>query len=380
MGLFYRTRDGEDAPTRRARHDESVTPLGSAHGWLRTAWPWLLALLVAAMVGGIIGAVAVLEVRDDKASCSATTVASRVLPSVVTVEVTSAEGTGGNGTGAVYRSGGYILTNDHVISPAVGGSASIVVRYSDGTSSPATLVGTDAATDLAVVLPDDEARGRPVLPIGDSASLRVGQSVIALGAPLGLSNTVTKGIVSALGRYVPVPSDSGRVAHLLDAIQTDAAINPGNSGGPLVNCRGRQVGVNTAISTVPNAEGTAGGGSVGLGFAIPTVIATRIADQLVENGRAEHPVIGLAAHPVTNKPGGPPLGLAVTAVLPGGPAAQAGLAAGDLITEVDGEAAVSSEQLVLVSLRHRAGDTVTIRFRRGGAEHAAELTLGAPAS
>lgn len=326
------------------------------------------------------GAAAVLVLHDDPAACSATSVAADVLPSVVTVEVAGADGTGGNGTGAVYRSGGYILTNDHVISAAVGGSASVTVRYSDGGTSRATVVGADAATDLAVVRAEDHAEGRPVLSVGDSDGLRVGQPVVALGAPLGLSNTVTKGIVSALGRYVPVPSGSGQVAHLLDAVQTDASINPGNSGGPLVDCRGRQVGVNTAISTVPDAQGTAGGGSVGLGFAIPMRIATRIADQLVENGRAEHPVLGLAAHPVSDSSGGSPVGLAVTAVLPGGPAAQAGLAAGDLITEVDGDAAVSSEQLVLLSLRHRAGDTVTFTVRRDGAQRTAQVTLGAPAS
>ncbi|WP_217645352.1 S1C family serine protease [Nocardioides terrae] len=344
------------------------------------AWPWLVALLVAALLGGFVGALTVVAVRDDPASCSATSVASDVLPSVVTVEVTSPGGAGSNGTGAVYRSGGYILTNEHVISAAVGGGASVSVRYSDGTTSAATIVGEDFATDLAVVRADDRADGRPLLGIGDSGAVRVGQAVIALGAPLGLSNTVTKGIVSALGRYVPVPSDSGRVAHLLDAIQTDASINPGNSGGPLVDCSGRQVGVNTAISTVPNAEGTAGGGSVGLGFAIPTTIATRIADQLVKSGRADHPVIGFAAHPVANAETGRPDGLAVTAVLPDGPAAQAGLAAGDLVTELDGGAATSSEQLVLVSLRHEAGDTVAVSFRRDGSEHSAKITLGSPAS
>jgi putative serine protease PepD len=189
---------------------------------------------------------------------------------------------------------------------------------------------------------------------------------------------VTSGIVSALGRYVPVPSGQGRVAHLLDAIQTDASINPGNSGGPLVDCAGRQVGVYSAISTVPNAEGTAGGGSVGLGFAIPLTIAGPIAEELIASGRAEHPVIGLAAHPVTTASDGRPAGLSVTSVEPGGPAAAAGLAVGDLIVRIDGEPAVSAEQLVLVSLRHRAGDVVGMTFRRGGTEQTAEVRLAAP--
>jgi putative serine protease PepD len=354
-----------------AGHDVTVKVSG---------WPWIAALVVAALLGGGVGAAAVLAFHDDGtgSSCEPVAVASDVLPSVVTVEVTAPDGTGGNGTGAMYRSGGYIITNEHVISDAVAGGATVLVRYHDGTTSPATVVGEDVATDLAVVRATDGARGRPVLPAGDSDSLQVGQAVLALGAPLGLSNTVTSGIVSALGRYVPVPSGQGRVAHLLDAIQTDASINPGNSGGPLVDCAGRQVGVNSAISTVPNAEGTAGGGSVGLGFAIPMAIARPIAQQLIATGRADHPVIGLAAHPVTTASGGRPAGLAVTAVDPGGPAASAGLAVGDLIVEIEGEPAVSSEQLVLASLRHRPGDVVEITYRRDGAERTAKVTLGAP--
>jgi len=138
------------------------------------------------------------------------------------------------------------------------------------------------------------------------------------------------------------------------------------------------LGVNSAISTVPNAEGTAGGGSVGLGFAIPMTIARPIAGQLISTGRAQHPVIGLAAHPVTTASDGSPAGLAVTAVQPGGPAAQAGLAVGDLIVEIAGEPALSAEQLVLVSLRHQPGDVVDFRYARDGAEHTAEVTLGAP--
>ncbi|MDH2416501.1 trypsin-like peptidase domain-containing protein [Nocardioides sp. CER19] len=341
-------------------------------------WPWLVALVVAALLGGGIGAATVLAVHDDPGTCSTVSVASDVLPSVVTVEVTRPDGAGGNGTGAVYRSGGYVLTNEHVVSDAVGGQATMIVRYDDGSTSPATIVGVDVATDLAVVKAADGAKGRPVLSTGNSDALDVGQPVIALGAPLGLSNTVTSGIVSALGRYVPVPSGTGRTAHLLDAIQTDASINPGNSGGPLVDCAGQQVGVNSAISTVPNAEGTAGGGSVGLGFAIPMTIAGPIARQLISTGRADHPVIGLAAHPVTSTEGGRPEGLAVTDLLPGGPAASAGLAVGDVITQINGAPAVSTEQLVLVSLRHEPGDTVTLTYRRGGSEHTAKVTLGAP--
>ena len=356
-----------------------MTARWPAARWMRRRWPWLVAVLVAALLGGSVGAATVLAVHDEPGSCSAVSVADDVLPSVVTIEVVNGDGTGGNGTGAVYRSGGYILTNEHVISDAVSSGATVTVRYSDGTTSPATVVGEDFVTDLAVVKAEDGAKDRPVLGQGDAGSLDVGEPVVALGAPLGLANTVTAGIVSALGRYVPVPSESGRVAHILDAIQTDASINPGNSGGPLVDCSGEQIGVNTAITTVPNAEGTAGGGSVGLGFAIPMTVAAPIADELVENGKVEHPVLGLAARPVTSTEGGQPVGLLVTDVQAGGPAEKAGLAVGDLIVAIGDSPATSAEQLVLVSLRHRAGDSVPFTVRRQGEEHTVDVTLGAPA-
>ncbi|GAA4748555.1 hypothetical protein GCM10023350_36860 [Nocardioides endophyticus] len=344
-------------------------------------WWWPTSVAIAAVVGCAVGGLIVMasEDQDDEpTACMATTVAREVLPSVVTIAVTEPTGAGGNGTGALVRADGYILTNEHVIDAAVSGRAAITVRYSDGRTSPATVVGADFTTDLAVIKAEDGAEGRPLLPTGDSDGVRVGQPVVALGAPLGLSNTVTAGIVSALGRYVPIPADTGRVAHLLDALQTDAAINPGNSGGPLVDCDGAQVGVNSAISTVPNSEGVGGGGSVGLGFAIPMSIATPIADQLIERGRVDHPVLGLAARAVTEDPTRPPTGLAVTAVVPGGPAEDAGLRVGDVITEIDGQAADDTEQLVLVSLRHEAGDTVPVSYTRDGESRTAELTLAAP--
>jgi putative serine protease PepD len=343
-------------------------------------WWWPTSVAVAAVLGCAVGGLIVVASQDDDepTSCPATAVAADVLPSVVTIVVTETSGGGGNGTGALVRADGYILTNEHVIDAAVSGGATVTVHYSDGDTTPATVVGADFTTDLAVIRAEDGAEGRPLLPKGDSDGTRVGQPVVALGAPLGLSNTVTAGIVSALGRYVPVPAETGRVAHLLDAIQTDAAINPGNSGGPLVDCDGAQVGVNSAISTVPNSEGVGGGGSVGLGFAIPMSIADPIADELIGTGRVAHPVLGLAARPVGDDPTRPPTGLAVTAVVPGGPADQAGLEVGDVITEIDGQPADSAEQLVLAGLRHSAGDAVTVGYLRDGAERTAEVTLAAP--
>ncbi|GIF25862.1 hypothetical protein Ate02nite_85920 [Paractinoplanes tereljensis] len=212
------------------------------------------------------------------ATCSAASIAERVLPTVVTLSVG-----GGNGSGEIIRDGGYILTNDHVISPA-GARGAITVLFSDGRTAPATIVGRAPLVDLAVVRVQTTEK-LPLIEVGRSSALRVGQPVVALGAPLGLSGTVTAGIVSALGRDIPVPADGGQTAVLPGAVQTDAAINPGNSGGPLVDCDGRLIGVNTAIATVPNADGQAGGGSVGIGFAIPVDAATVVADQLISQGR-----------------------------------------------------------------------------------------------
>jgi putative serine protease PepD len=291
----------------------------------------------------------------------------------VTVLAGSETGSG-NGSGQLIRDGGYVLTNDHVISSAAssaGGSFSLL--YSDGRRTPATIVGRDVSTDLAVLKAADGAEGRPTITVGSSDSLRVGQPVVALGAPLGLSSTVTAGIVSALGRLVPVPADNDQTAHLVDAVQTDASINPGNSGGALVDCSGALVGVNTAIATVPNEAGQAGGGSVGLGFAIPVDLAVRIGDQLIETGSANHPDLGLQAQEIP--PGLDVTGLFVTAVAEGGPAAAAGIEVGDVITSIDGRAATSTEQLTIATLTRVPGDTLPVTYVRSGTSVDVELTL-----
>ncbi|MBV9830114.1 MAG: trypsin-like peptidase domain-containing protein [Marmoricola sp.] len=348
--------------------------------------PWIvvavLLLLVAGLVGfllgrgGSSGTTASSSSSDHTSVCPATSVAEKVLPSIVTISVAGAQGSG-VGTGELFEPGGYVLTNEHVISPATGG-ARLSVRYSDGTTTGARLVGADAATDLAVIKADDGAPKRPLIDEGSSTSLKVGQPVVALGAPLGLYSTVTTGIVSALDRHVPVPTSPTQTAHLLDAIQTDAAINPGNSGGALVDCAGALVGVNSAIATVPNAEGVSGGGSSGLGFAIPVGLAKPIAEQLLKTGSANHPEIGVAAQTLPASVNAPPAGLVVTAVQPGSPAARAGLRAGDVITELAGRPASSAEQLVLATLGKQPGAKVSLTYVRDGRSTTVELTLTRP--
>ncbi|WP_432936549.1 S1C family serine protease [Kribbella sp. CA-253562] len=353
----------------------------------------LVPIVAGVLVGALVTALIFIAVRDDgpradasssaddagTAMCAAVPVADQVLPSIVTISARRGA-QAGTGSGQIITEGGYILTNDHVISVAAAAGGSVSVQYSDGRGSAAVIVGRDPSTDLAVLQASDAAKDYPLIGVGSSATLRIGQPVVALGAPLGLASTVTSGIVSALDRYVPVPGD-GVTHHLIGAIQTDAAINPGNSGGALVDCAGRLVGVNAAIATVPNAAGVGGGGSVGLGFAIPVDLAKPIADELIRTGQPGHPTTGLQVQeipPAVVEATGAPSGLFVLAVDPAGPAAKAGLKAGDVITQIGGEPAVSSEQIVVATLTRQAGDTLELTYLRAGQSATATLTLAAP--
>ena len=309
-------------------------------------------------------------------ACNVTSVATDSLPSVVTILAGSGS-SAGTGSGEVIRGDGYILTNNHVIVPAVNGGA-LEVLFNDGTTARATLVGRDPLTDLAVIRVTGQS-GLRTIPLGDSSTLEIGQPVVALGAPLGLSSTVTSGIVSALDRTIEVPGEGSRSALLIDAIQTDAAINPGNSGGALVNCAGQLVGVPTAGATVPSPAGSSGGGSIGLGFAIPVNLATTVSDEIIATGRVTHAFLGLQAQPVSasrTTESGTPEGLFVTGVVAGGPAAAAGLRRGDVITSIEGRPAVSTDQLVGLTLTKRAGDTVTVDYERDGRQETATIRLG----
>jgi len=349
----------------------------------------LLAALAAVILlgAGVLGGLAVrtagtvtsstvsrVESLTTQSVCDAEKVASDVLPTIVTVGVQAGDGSGGTGSGEIITADGYILTNNHVIAAAADG-AKVVVLFNDGSTHPAKLVGRSPRADIAVI--KVEASGLPVIQQGDSTSLKVGQPVVALGAPLGLSSTVTTGVVSALGRTVPVQSDSDRNAVLADAIQTDASINPGNSGGALVDCQGRLVGVNSAIATVPGASGEAGGGSVGIGFAVPEAVAMPIAQQIIDTGKVVYPTFGIVVTPVVpgqNGDGQP--GLYVQAVTPGGPAHEAGLQAGDIITAVDGKPVASVDDLTAVQLTSKPGDRVKVTYERDGKTEKTTVTLG----
>jgi putative serine protease PepD len=308
-------------------------------------------------------------------SCDAVGVANAVLPTIVTINVAAPDGSG-VGSGEIVRNDGYIVTNNHVISAAADGGQ-ITVTFSNGHTEEAKLVGRDPRSDLAV-LKVSATSDLPVIGIGNSEKIAVGQPVVALGAPLGLSSTVTGGIVSALGRNVPVPSDNGETTVLAGAIQTDAAINPGNSGGALVDCRGDMLGVNTAIATVPNAEGTGGGGSVGIGFAVPVNFAMQIADDLIAHGEVSYAYFGVEVTPIPQAVAdrwGIEDGLYVQTVDPAGSAAKAGLKQGDIITEIDGQPATNPDVLTHVVLTKKAGDTVKITYVRDGTEHTVAATL-----
>lgn len=300
----------------------------------------VVALGVAAgLIGGALGGLVVSNTVAPSGACDAVALAEAALPAVVTV---FAQGrvAAGSGSGAITSSDGEIVTNDHVIATAA--PQGISVLLTSGELMRATLVGTDPKTDLAVLKID--ATGLPTLALADDSTLRVGERVVALGAPLGLSGTVTAGIVSALDRDVLAPVTGGGSTVLAGTIQTDASINPGNSGGPLVDCSGRLVGINTVISTVPDASGVAGGGNVGIGFAVPARTVKRITEELVANGRATHPYLGLAFVEIPRIAAarfGAEAGLYVQTVVQGGPADRAGVRVGDLIVKVDGGPATS---------------------------------------
>jgi len=301
-----------------------------------------------------------------------TAIAQHALPSVVFISVGSSGGDG-VGSGFVVREDGYIVTNSHVIEVA-GDGGSISVQFSDGQEVDAEIVGADVEYDIAVIKVD--RTGLQALEFGDSDQLQVGASVVAVGAPLGLDNTVTSGIVSALNR--PVIAGGGGSTSYINAIQTDAAINPGNSGGPLLDLNGDVVGVNSAIAQIP---GDLGGqaGSIGLGFAIPARQAEHTATQLIETGTSNHPIIGVLLDMSYTGEGAKVLEEAADGrdtVVDGGPADQAGVEPGDLILAVDGERIDHGSHLIIVLRSHAVGDEVEVLLQApDGTERTVTMTL-----
>ncbi|HEX6920131.1 MAG TPA: trypsin-like peptidase domain-containing protein [Actinomycetes bacterium] len=302
-------------------------------------------------------------------------VAAKVLPSVVQIKVVTSEGPA-TGSGFVLDESGLILTNNHVVAGA--GGSGVTVTFTDGTTTDARVVGTSASYDLAVL--KVSARNLKPLPLGNSDSVVVGDPVIAIGSPLGLSGTVTSGIVSAKDRPVTAGESGGSSdSAYINAIQTDAAINPGNSGGPLVDLDGEVVGVNSAIATVGGALGGQGG-NIGVGFAIPINQARRTAEQLIKTGEAQYPIIGASLDGTydgdgariasTASPNGtPPL-------VAGGPAEKAGLKPGDVIVAIDGKRVADSSELIVAIRSKSPGDTVRLTVRRDGDQKTLEVRLG----
>jgi putative serine protease PepD len=326
-------------------------------------------------------------------------VAAKVLPSVVKLETKMGRASE-EGSGIVLSADGLILTNNHVVAAVKGlpagrpgtpgvpgapggrgdqggpdGSPSAAmtstVTFADGSTAPFTVVGTDPASDIAVVRAQGVSGLTPIS-LGSSADLRVGQDVVAIGSPLGLEGTVTTGIISALNRPVAAGGDANNQNTVLDAIQTDAAINPGNSGGALVNMSGELVGINSAIATLGGDSPDAQSGSIGLGFAIPVDQAKRIADELISTGTASHASLGVqVSNDVTMH------GAKIVEVVKGGPAATAGLPGGVVVTKVD-QRSVGSANALVAAVRSRApGDKLTLTYiDSAGADQTVEVTLG----
>jgi putative serine protease PepD len=259
------------------------------------------------------------------------------------------------GSGFVYDAAGHVVTNEHVVEDA----SSVRVRFADGKTVSATVVGTDPSTDVAVLKVANLPANAKPLEVGDSSKLEVGDGVVAIGSPFGLAETVTTGIVSALNREIQSPNDYA----IEGAIQTDAAINHGNSGGPLLDLQGRVVGVNSQIKRDS-------GGNDGVGFAIPSNTVKSIADRLIAGGSIEHAYLGVSIDDAATG------GAHVGRVASGTPAAKAGLQAGDVITSFDSQTIESAQDLRLAVDNHRPGDEVTLTVRRAGETKTFHVTLG----
>jgi putative serine protease PepD len=316
----------------------------------------------------------------QRAPDSVATVAQKILPSVVSIVVKTSSG-GDTGSGIVLSNSGYILTNNHVVAAASAKGSTLAVVLPDRSRTPATIVGhPDIVNDLAVIKISNSQQLHPAS-LGDSEKLQVGDSVVAVGSPLGLAGTVTSGIVSALNRPVEAGGEQGVPEDVIDAIQTDAAINPGNSGGPLVDASGAVVGVNSAIASLSSGSFAGGqqSGSIGLGFAIPIDQAKRIAAEIVHRGYATHAVIGVQLDAQYGGSGAR-ISSSADAVASGGPAGKAGLRSGDVVVAANGVRVTSADDLIVAIRRHSPGQGLTLTYRRGSRTSTVHLILGSARS
>ncbi len=341
------------------------------------------AAVVLAVASGVLGGWVAVQANDDNTQTSSTSgtsnvansepapvvnrndlanVAATVQPSVVSIKTDS-----GEGSGVVYDTQGDIVTNNHVVASASGNS--VEVTFNDGKSTSARIVKTDERTDIAVVKVSNVS-GLTAAKFGDSGTMRVGDTVLALGSPLGLEGTVTAGIISALDRTISVtedennpfqqPQSSGQsIAGLL---QTDAPINPGNSGGALANTKGEVIGINNAIASTS-------GGNIGVGFAIPSNKVKLVADQLIKGGKVSHPFLGVSVTEATNG------GALVQSVSPNSPAAKAGIQEGDVITKLGDKQVGDSDDLVSAVQAGSVGDHLVLTYTRNGAQKTATVAL-----
>ncbi|MFE6663523.1 S1C family serine protease [Streptomyces sp. NPDC057697] len=373
-------------------------PLGADTGRRKSRRGSLLigAVLLALVAGGIGGGIGAYIERNGgltrvelpqtgrstggRAPDSVAGIAASALPSVVTLHVTGTTESG-TGTGFVLDRSGHILTNNHVVAPA-GRGGEITVTFSGGETARGEVVGKDSGYDLAVVKVTGVSGLKP-LPLGNSDNVQVGDPVVAIGAPFDLSNTVTSGIISAKDRPITAGGEKGDGSDIsyVDALQTDAPINPGNSGGPLVDTDAHVIGINSAIRAADSGASEEGGqaGSIGLGFAIPINQGKRVAEELINTGKATHPVIGVTLDMKYTGDGarvGSKGADGKPAVTPGGPGAKAGIRPGDVITEVDGRRVHSGEELIVKIRAHRPGDRLDLALTRGGKDLSISLTLG----
>jgi len=365
-------------------------PRGRVSGWI---WPAVAVLaLVIGLLGGAVGGAAYDRWADtsgpggndlgldgvstrseaplpvDNGSVAA--VAQELLPSTVQI-VAEYDGDAGGATGSgfVLDADGHIITNNHVVASAAEDEGLIEIVDSDGNRLAAELVGRSQVYDLAVLYVQEATGLRPAA-LGASESLNIGEGVVAIGSPLGLSSTVTAGIVSALHRPVTT-GDSRDDTSYIDAVQTDAAINPGNSGGPLVNLKGQVVGVNSAIATTGGGLGGESG-NIGVGFAIPIEQVRTTADQILETGEARYPIIGATVQTGGRDEG---RGAVIDEVQEDTPAEAAGLEKDDLVTQVDGDRVTDGIALIVMIRTHQPGETLEFTVLRGDTERQVEVTL-----